>query len=137
MSNANFRCCDKIEETLTASILDAKSLELGSPSSFIALSIVCKICKGSPWLTTRIAHLQNAKTGQITFIWFQNNHAYMYIGLDSFSKNLRPQKGVIWIVSAPKYGCHHHKMKQIARKFFREAWLLIGLETLIFFRWDD
>lgn len=66
MSRANFRCCERTEGTLTACILETKSFPSVLPSSLAAFMIVCKICSGSPWLTTSTVHLQqrNIATGK-------------------------------------------------------------------------
>lgn len=72
VSSAYLRCWDKIGATLTASNTEAKSSEVGSLGWLAACVIVCKICRGSPWLTTKIANLQNVEHNKISWQWIKN-----------------------------------------------------------------
>lgn len=66
--SAYWRCWDKTGATWTIANIEAKSSEVGSLCSIAACRTVCKICRGSPWLTTKIAHLQDMKQTKITLM---------------------------------------------------------------------
>lgn len=57
VSRGYLRCWDNTGATCTESNLDPNSM-LEDSSCLAAFKIVCKICRVSPWLTTKIAHLK-------------------------------------------------------------------------------
>lgn len=66
VSKAYLRCCDKISEVLTDVNIEAKLLAFDPCCCFAAVTSVCRICSGSPWPTTRIAHLFGKQNDEVS-----------------------------------------------------------------------
>lgn len=67
--SAKFRCCDSAEATIAPSTFrSVTSSRKDYGFSLAPLSMAWKICRGSPWLTIRIAELQGTKhTSQLQY----------------------------------------------------------------------
>lgn len=73
--SANCRWLERTGLVMRAWNIDDKSLEEVDPSCLAADPIIAwKICRGSPWLTTKIAHLHI-----LIVIWISNNSEQYFI----------------------------------------------------------